>query len=305
MKNSSSLSSAKFFAPVASTILLFVFYTGDCQPPSDNSENNYVRENVMLVPGKKAIDDLEGLPVDQKKVSTNYFDGLGRATQKVSRQASPSMKDGVQPIVYDPDGVERIKYLPYISQESNGQYKPNATGKAGTYNTSVHHAFYTGSNDKVDNDEQPYAETVFEASPLNLVVKQGAVGTAWQPTTEPSANAGDDKTVKKRYAINYASDVVRFRYDEANAALSLHTDKYYPAGRLTVEITMDEHGRESRTYTDMDGRIILKKVEFDAAGGVPLYACTYYVYTDLGELAIVLPPEATTRVIEVLNVPQP
>jgi len=292
----------KWNATTWAVTLLLSFFTGSVMAQSDNSENNHVRETVLLIPGVKSVDNLETLPADQKNVTTNYFDGLGRNTQKVSTQGSPAMKDVVQPVIYDAYGRERIKYLPYVSPENNGQYKPGPVGTTTTYNTSAHHAFYTADGDKIADDEKPYAETVFEASPLSDVVKQGAPGAAWQPEGSPTSLT--DKTIKKVSALNQELEVLRFTYGGTPVRVGLHASKYYASGRLMVDVTIDEQGYESKTYTDKDGKIILKKVQSDSRNGVAMYACTYYIYDDLGNLMVVLPPEAVTRV-ETILFPQP
>lgn len=262
--------------------------TVNVQP--DNTNRNYVKETMVLLSGIQSLTQLDGLPVEQKSVNTTYVDGLGRKSQTVSWQASPDKKDIVLPFVYDKLGREAFTYAPYASGGNNGLYKINPVGTPTTYSTSPHRAFYMAANDEVANDNQPYAQTIFDTSPMNEIVKQGAIGAAWQPDINVANLA--DHSVKKIFQNNLETEVFRFTYDVATGGLSLTGNKYYDKGQLTVEITIDEEGKEVRVYTDKDGRVVLKNVEYDTNGALKLYASTYYIYNDTGDLALVLPPQA-------------
>jgi hypothetical protein len=266
---------------------------------ADNSNRNYVKETIVKTPGIRGLSELDNLSTDRKSVNTNYFDGLGRNKQTVSWQASPYRKDVVQPVVYDRYGREPIRYMPYTSNSGSGQYKTNPVGTPATYNTSAHHAFYSAGNDGVANDEQPYVQTIFDASPLNEVIKQGAPGAAWQP--DASTSSLTDKTIKKQYAHNLDNEVFHFIYNTSTGSLSLPGNKYYSGGQLAINIVIDEQAHEVREYIDKEGKVILKKVEYGTAITGKLYACTYYIYNDLGDLSIVLPPESIRMLTECSN----
>src|SRR5690606_9052843 len=96
-------------------------------------------------------------------INIQYFDGLGRPIQTVQWQASPTKKDIVQHIEYDGFGRESKKYLPYAeSTSNNGSYK--------TTSKTIQANFYSsGSITDVVRTSHPYAETIFENSPLNRV----------------------------------------------------------------------------------------------------------------------------------------
>src|SRR5690606_7756050 len=127
----------------------------------------------------------------QKNVIYNYFDGLGRLCQNVTVQGSPLKKDVVQPVAYDQFGREQIRYLPYVSTETNGYYKANPLGTS-SYLGSLHQLYYTnGATDKVVDDAAPFSKTIFEASPFNLLLELGAAGTAWQPDVTHSYTSTD------------------------------------------------------------------------------------------------------------------
>jgi hypothetical protein len=281
-------------------LTIYLCFSALCTLYAQAPSVNYVKETTVLVPGMRQESAVTSLPSGEKSVNITYVDGLGRPVQKVSWQASPGKKDLVQPIIYDAFGREPVKYLPYVSTENNGSYKINPVGTPGnssTYTTSPHFLFYNMPNDKVENDENPYAKTVFEPSPLNTVVKQGAPGSVWQP----DANNPNDKTVKLRYELNLANEVFRFTYDDATGGISLSGSRFYSPGQLSITVTTDEQGHEAMEYKDKEDKVILKKVEYGSEGNTKLYACTYYIYNDLGDLTVVLPPEAIKILIDCKN----
>ncbi|MCJ8165966.1 DUF6443 domain-containing protein [Pontibacter sp. E15-1] len=158
---------------------------------------NHIITNTIIARGKKTVANLEGLTTDQRRQHIAYFDGLGRPIQEVSTQASPAGNDIVQPMGYDALGRQPRQYLPYTGGTS-GFYKPDALSKV--------ESFYAAAGDRIDNDV-PYAQTVFEDSPLNRVAEQGAPGAAWQPV--PGSAAGN--TVKLAHRPNRKGEVRLWR----------------------------------------------------------------------------------------------
>ncbi|MTI40455.1 DUF6443 domain-containing protein, partial [Fulvivirga lutimaris] len=129
-----------------------------------------------------------------------YFDGIGRGAQNISIGASRDGNDIVQPIIYDLDGRESTKFLPFVSEENVEQFKYNTVSSSGNYEGSKQHLFYNEVNSEVTRDSKPYAVTVFEPSPLNRVLEQGSPGEAWQP--------GGGATVRYEYLTNELGDKV-------------------------------------------------------------------------------------------------
>lgn len=270
----------------------------------DGQNVNYIVSNTVMKRNVTAIAGVQGLDADHKMQVVQYFDGLGRPMQAVSTQASPQNYDLVQPMVYDASGREYRKYLPVIVQTDNGRYKRNILAADGTYaGLAATNAYNNGSTDLVSDDPKPYAETLFEASPLNRVSKQGAPGAAWQPDAGGTyaAPLSTDHSVKKSYETNTDGEVVWLEYDDAAQGIVLGSTAYYAPGQLVTSKTKDEHNREVIEYLDNEGHTVLKKVETEV-NGAKAFAETYYVYNDFGTLVLVLPPEATTR-IKVLLIP--
>jgi len=237
--------------------------------------------------------------VGQENQTVQYFDGLGRPLQTVQVQASPGYKDIVQHIEYDGFGRESRKYLPYTRWESNGAFKSGGGDSVVAFYTRT-----TGSNIAgIVRTPNPYAVTVFENSPLNRVLEQGAPGTAWQPAASRSTTTG--RTVVTEYGTNTASgpDAVKlWKMNTNDIGASGSTN--YTAGRLYKTVIRDENwvntnapaNPASRTgtveeYKDFEGRVVLKRVwesEIKALN-------TYYVYDDFGDLRYVIPPAYTAN----------
>jgi len=249
---------------------------------------NYIKERTALISGIATTEDMNARSVTEKNMAIVYYDGLGRPMQNVSKQASPNDKmDIVTPMVYDSYGRENKKYLPYISVENNGEYKNDAV-------TAVHNFYSTASN-SIPADTKPFAETSFEPTPLNRVLKQGAPGSAWQPNTDIYSKA--DNSLKKRYELNVSEEVFLFKYDETTGSVSaMGAERYYPPNQLYANKTYDEKNNEIIEYIDKKGQVVCKKVYTATENNVKQYASTYYLYDDFGNLVLVIPPEGLVRI---------
>jgi RHS repeat-associated protein len=245
----------------------------DAPVMSLSPDQNYIQTRSP----RTAIRDevrLNTLSQNQDSVSTiiQYLDGLGRPLQAVNFRGSPGLQDIVQPIAYDAFGREQFKYLSYASSLSNGSYKTDALQS----NSGVK-AFYISGLSGIVNTSSPYAETQFEASPLNRVLQQGAPGDAWQ--------LASGHTVKAAYGTNSASEVRLWSI----SGTSCTGTAFYPANQLYKTTTTDENGNSNIEFKDKEGRIVLKQAE-ETAG---TYISTYYVYDDFGNLRYVIPPGVT------------
>ncbi|MEQ1588064.1 MAG: M23 family metallopeptidase, partial [Cyclobacteriaceae bacterium] len=140
--------------------------------------------------------------------------------------------------------------------------------------------------------------------PLNRPDKEYGVGLSWGPTAEGankfiqhaylinSHNTGSSSTQEK--VIAWTVSVGNLPIRVAPTAGYIVTGGYYASGQLQIKSTKDEEGNEVREYTDKRGRVILKKVQAAAStdlNNLTQWALTYYVYDDLGNLRLVLPPE--------------
>ncbi len=243
------------------------------------------QNHIKTIVFKKAGMDLEDIPEDVDAISMkiDYFDGLGRPIQQVVWNASPKMNDIVQPILYDGHGRSPVDFLPYVNGNT-GEYQANAADLDPiSHQSSAQYNFYHNA-EKVAHDDYPYGVKVFEASPLNRVMKQGAPGTAWQPDPDPLVTS--DHVVRFGYESNATGEVKLWTINGSGLPEST-TD--YGSGQLQKMVTEDEEGNQVIEYTDKLGRTVLKKVE--TGDGTDPWAMTYYVYDDFNNLRFVLPPK--------------
>jgi RHS repeat-associated protein len=219
--------------------------------------------------------------VREVKQTTQYFDGLGRPIQTVSKGISSEGKDLVASVIYDNYGREQYKYLPYVQQSGNLN-----DGKFKTDPFNAQKAFYQNGvlNPGVAGENIYYSQQEFEQSPLNRPLKSYAPGNSWV-----------NHPVESRYQINGVADSVRLW----NIGPGIPTSATnYAAGQLQKNVTIDEQGSQVVEYKDKQGQVILKKVQIAGAPGTGHigWLCTYYVYDDLGSLRFVIPPLAVDAI---------
>ncbi|WPU95634.1 DUF6443 domain-containing protein [Mucilaginibacter sabulilitoris] len=286
----------------------------DCQPLnlSLSVNQNYILTSVPLIGGFTSngsgvnTGSFANRSTCELMQSVTYFDGLGRPLQSIQIKGSPDGRDIVQPVAYDPYGREAIKYLPYaaVSSSSNGSYKGTAMADQSSFYISPSGSTWKAPGvvviPAVGGTSPTFAQTVFEPSPLNRIIEQGAQGADWQPA------AGH--TVKQVYTINNINALtdtgntrlaaMYIATANANGSRSLTRAAgaagNYPAGQLYVTISKDENWKSGRggtteEYKDKEGHVVLKRT-FNYTGTTLQILSTYYVYDELGNLAYVLPP---------------
>ncbi len=253
---------------------------------------NYVRSQEVFKPNVTSVSAIDALPIGKKSEAFSFLDGLGRPIQQVNVKQSPTSKDVVQPITYDPFGRDAVKYLPY-TDGNTGWFKPEFVPRESpgyTNSSNPQYQFYQNTP-KVATDTKPYAETIFESSPLNRVRKQGASGAVWQPTSDPADL--NDKSVKMKYETNTGGEILLLSFNPSTGVLSCGqgTAAHFPAGTLSIVRSTDEQNNDVVEYKDHGGKVVCKFVQYTSSG-TKKYAKTYYVYDDLGNLVLVLQPEA-------------
>ena len=147
---------------------------------AQTTTENYVKNTTPQTPVQTEA-ALNNLSTDHKQETITYIDGLGRPKQQIGIRQSPTGKDIITHIGYDPFGRQNKNYLPYV---------PEVAGSEGTFRIGNQQQATTNfyNTPKYENTQNPYSETHFEASPLNRVLEQGAPGTDWAV----------DKTIRHR-----------------------------------------------------------------------------------------------------------
>jgi len=252
---------------------------------------NFVATVEVKQPNVQTVSAINGLPPQAKMISVAYLDGLGRNEQTVISNAKESGVDMIISSQYDALGRVEKQYLPYAVDAMN-----NTGGYRSSWQTEQP-AFYQNNtptilaNDLADGT--PYSKSIFEASPLNRVIKSFSPGDAWAGT-EGTSNEIAVKTEMTTY--DPASDDVKNWeliysagfFTPAPAAYS------YAQGDLYKTVVTNEHRKQVIEYKDRNGNIILKKVQLsdNPAGNYDGWLSTFYVYDDLDRLRFVLPPKA-------------
>jgi RHS repeat-associated protein len=244
---------------------------------------NFVKSHRARIATTSATTVTGGTASQSYKTFT-YFDGLGRPKQSIGKSSTISGKDLIIPIAYDDFGRKEKEYLPYFeaSGTQNGRFRTSALSD------------HSNRTNAIYGDSYGYSQNLFEASPLNRVDKQAAPGSSWQ--------MGSGKELKFDRRTNTLSDDVRIWTVNANGLPV--TSSGYAANTLWMEITKDEDDIQTVQFTDKLGRVVLKKVEAcdtPVSEGHSGWLNTYYVYDDLGQLRVVIPPLAI-NIFELNNV---
>ena len=252
-----------------------------------NTSVNYIRTWEPNMPSSNpATISASGRQPAEVRQTTQYYDGMGRLIQTVAKGMSGSAKDLVTAVTYDDFGREQYNYLPYSQQTgstSDGTFKQDPfTNQQSFYKNAA-------VSPETTTDDIFYNEKVYESSPLGRMTNTYAAGNSW-------AKNGANHPISLQYPNNTGYDSVRI-WNVLNGVVS--SSGTYNAGTLLKLIQVDEAGNKIITYTDNHERIILKKVQLDANPGNAHvgWLCTYYVYDDVGNISMILPPLAVQKII--------
>lgn len=224
------------------------------------TSENYISTKTYLDYPQSSV-----VKVGQK---VQYFDGLGRTRQVVDVRASPSQNDVVTHSAYDdPFGRETKAYLPVPQQGSK---------YGGIYSSPLINA------PSVYGQEKIYSEKVLESSPLNRVEQQKQEGWDWnlRPVLfEEGTNVLTDDVAKA---------LVSTTFENGRTITGINKGLYDP-GELYKKTTIDEDGNQTIEFTNGKGQMILSR-KVTGNQGSAVYADTYYVYNEYGQLAYIIPP---------------
>ncbi|MDR6919554.1 DUF6443 domain-containing protein [Chryseobacterium sp. 2987] len=245
----------KYIIPIGTLLL-----SGLAQAQLTDTEN-YVQSKTYL--------DYNGAGQPSKILETvQYIDGLGRPKQVVNVKASPLGRDVVTHITYDEFGRQVKDYLP--------------VPQGGTLDGAIIADPLANATSTPYGAEKIYGEKAFENSPLDRILEQKQVGTAWAgKPVKFDYDASDNGEVKKY-------SVITTWVDGATQSVISSTGNY-GAGQLYKNTVTDEDGNKTIEYKNGKGQTILIKKMLSKLASTD----TYYVYNEYDQLAFVIPPLAS------------
>ena len=110
---------------------------------AQTTTENYVKNTTPQTPVQTET-ALNNLSTDHKQETITYIDGLGRPKQQIGIRQSPTGKDIITHIGYDPFGRQNKNYLPYVPEVAGSE----GTFRIGNQATSHHHTSTTPPNTK-------------------------------------------------------------------------------------------------------------------------------------------------------------
>jgi RHS repeat-associated protein len=253
-------------------IFLFAFILTFFSIFGQSVNQNYIFTNEPQIPDTN-VSTLGSLTESQNFQTIQYFDGLGRIIQTVKKQFSPLGNDFIQPVEYDIYGREPLDYLPYKSSNTNGSYD-------GNYKTNQFN-FYSNPPTGVASTSTPFAQNVYDNSPLDQVKEKGFAGNDWQ--------VAGHHTIRTSNTCNQTTDSVRIWVSNVSGFGGL--SGYYPVGALYKIFKLDENSDTSVEYKDKIGHTILSE-HFVSKKKLR----TYYLYDDFGRLSTVITPRGESLV---------
>ncbi|MFV0328207.1 MAG: DUF6443 domain-containing protein [Dysgonomonas sp.] len=223
-----------------------------------------------------------------------YFDGLGRPVQTIQKTITPgtdpsARKDLVTLQQYDSFGREFKLWLPAAIANNNGAYADTL---------SIMNASKTTNTNSGAADQKSYSYPIYEASPLNRVLKQYGPGQDWQNNGKAVATGYLTNTYKASASLTVADSLVCARYlaDDTRGSIIVSRSGNYAGRELYVTRLKDEDGNTSYEFKDKLGQVILTRQVNINEHGITELLDTYYTYDSFGNLKMVLPPMASDMV---------
>lgn len=265
-------------------------------------DENYVHKIVY----KEAyqVSQLNIVPNNNKIETISYFDGLGRPLQSIGvrqggKNNSNEDTDVISHFEYDHFGRQHKQYLPFSSNINDGKIINNPVSNI--------NAFYLSHYPEDLNplNPNPFTQQIYEKSPLNRILEQGAPGQAWIIS---DSNFNTTHGIKYSYTNNAPGEVIKYRVIFPNVYTDqpqLLYDGHYDSGTLYKSVIKDENWSDSQTnindhtteeFKDKNGRVVLKRTY-----NKDISHDTYYVYDDFGNLTYVLSPEGSDALLSQQN----
>ncbi|KAA8476146.1 RHS repeat-associated protein [Arcticibacter tournemirensis] len=226
---------------------------------------------ITLTPTVEA-GNLEILDAKQLHRNVQYFDYFGYPTVNIELDVAPLGGDRVT--LQETDGLFRKSkgWLPIAKNTNGGVFlTPEEIKQAAKITTTY------------GIDQRPYSQTIYDGSPLDLVVEQFGPGNDW---------FSNGRSVKTDRWANFGTSGIlscaRYTLGGTYTAPTLIKTGYYADYELYVTRTTDEDNHVGYEFKDKAGRMLLSR---RMNGATP--HDTYYVYDDYGNLTFVIPPLAS------------
>ena len=231
-----------------------------CRPPvtADVTDgNNYIRHDVYTSPTLSVSENDGGITI----CTVEYYDGLGRRVQTVSRRAGSGQLDVADFMEYNAMGIPFRKWSP-VNGSGDGAFLdvPSCAASPGV---------------NPYNNPEPYALYEYEASPSPRLTQAHEAGVSWH------GHAGKSTTYGLVSGTVHAASVARFKPTVNGVSYS---GQWLP-GELDMSEKYDEDGKCVVTFTDKHGNLVMETDEFGKLVG------TYYVYDQMDLLRYVIPPK--------------
>jgi RHS repeat-associated protein len=249
-------------------------------------DQNWVKQTVYKVATATPI---ASPTAAEASVSVTYMDGLGRPVMQIANKQSNTGKDIVMPIEYDGFGRRVKNYMPYVAANADMTFTD--------YNTQDINVLIAPSYPQY-GEQNFYSETLYEASPLNRILKQAApgdtntwaMGSGHEIKYAYQANTVDDAVI--HYTVSASGQLVNSGFYDAN---TLYTTILYNENSATEP--SDDNDHATITYTNLRGQVVLKRTYNDSMQNgvltIKLAHDTYNVYDYLDNLSFVIPPLVT------------
>lgn len=248
-------------------ISYIILYIVTVSVSAQTTDDNYTMVFKASVPKAGDLSHVNN-PVKVLETVT-YYDGLGREIQTTGSAASPLGKDVIKLLMYDQYGKTSRSYLQYSTSRGDGSVRVTDA----TEQTKFYQGFFG-----IEDAASAFTEQLFEHSELGRPQVESAPGAAW------CIKSG--RVLRKEYLSNTDGEVRLFSYDPSTLAIRPAVE-FYPKHKLQCVRTTDEDGNDVMEYLDDEGRTVCKKMKVSSE----IYAATYYVYDETGNLVIVIPPE--------------
>lgn len=217
------------------------------------------------------------------RISTDYFDGLGRSLQTVMKGAAGGSRTNVGDIAnlfeYDRNGRLLRSWLNSpVNNNGDGYVNPDILKERAS-------SFY-GNGAKAES--RPFSENVYDGSPLDRIKSVYGTGEDWFRSGKCTeidflTNSTNSPTLK---CLNLKVE------EYSSTSFTVKKTGFYPDCSLHMTKSVDEDSHTTYSFEDFSGRILLERRVLDSSET----ADTYYVYDDFGDLRAVIPPMLSKEV---------